>query len=49
VNRKTGSLLAAILTIAEVPTAAQWLNVPTKPVSETHLALKEAGGGFGVI
>ena len=49
VNRKTGSLLAAILTIAAMPAAAQWLNVPTKPVLEARLAPKGAGGGFGVI
>lgn len=34
-NRKTGSLLAAILTIAAVPTAAQWLNVPAKGIPRT--------------
>jgi hypothetical protein len=28
-NRRTGSLVAAILTIATVPAAAQWLNYPT--------------------
>jgi hypothetical protein len=28
-SRRTGSLLAAILAIAAVPTAAQWLNYPT--------------------
>jgi hypothetical protein len=29
-NRRTGSLVAAIMTIAAAPAAAQWLNVPTK-------------------
>src|SRR5215469_9181742 len=28
-SRRTGSLLVAILAIAAVPTAAQWLNHPT--------------------
>ena len=34
-NQKSGWLLAAILTIAAVPTAAQWLNVPTKGIPRT--------------
>jgi hypothetical protein len=34
-NRRTGSLVAAILTIATMPAAAQWLNVPTKGVPRT--------------
>src|SRR5215471_1780902 len=34
-NRRTGSLVAAILAIAAVPTAAQWLNYPTPGVPKT--------------
>jgi hypothetical protein len=34
-SRRTGSLLAAILAIAAVPTAAQWLNYPTPSVPRT--------------
>jgi hypothetical protein len=34
-NRSTGSLVAAILTIATVPAAAQWLNVPAKGIPRT--------------
>jgi hypothetical protein len=34
-NRRTSSLAAAILTIATLPTAAQWLNVPTKGIPRT--------------
>ena len=34
-NRRTGSLVAAILVIAAVPTAAQWLNYPTAGVPKT--------------
>jgi len=34
-NRSTGSLVAAILIIATVPTAAQWLNYPTVGVPKT--------------
>src|SRR5215472_8076168 len=34
-TRRTGSLVAAILAIATVPTAAQWLNYPTPGVPKT--------------
>src|SRR6516162_9341480 len=34
-NRRTGSLVAAILAIATVPTAAQWLNYPTPGIPRT--------------
>jgi hypothetical protein len=34
-NRRTVSLVAAILPIAAVPAAAQWLNVPTKGIPRT--------------
>jgi len=34
-NRRTGSLVAAILAIATVPTAAQWLNLPTPGIPRT--------------
>jgi hypothetical protein len=34
-NRITGSLAAAILTIATLPTAAQWLNVRSKGIPQT--------------
>jgi hypothetical protein len=34
-NRRTGSLVAAMLTIATLPAAAQWLNVPTKVIPRT--------------
>ena len=34
-NRKTGSLVAAIVVIATVPALAQWLNVPTKNTPRT--------------
>jgi hypothetical protein len=34
-NRSIGSLLAAILTIATVPAAAQWLNVRAKDIPRT--------------
>jgi hypothetical protein len=34
-NRSTGSLVAAILLIATVPAATQWLNVPTKGIPRT--------------
>jgi hypothetical protein len=40
-NRRTGSLVAAILVIAAVPTAAQWLNYPTPGIPRTAL---EDGG-----
>src|SRR5215469_12176448 len=34
-NRRTGSLVAAIFVIASVPTAAQWLNYPTPGITRT--------------
>jgi hypothetical protein len=34
-NRRTGLLVAATLTVASMPAAAQWLNVPTKGVPRT--------------
>jgi hypothetical protein len=34
-SRRTGSLLAAILAIAAVPTAAQWINYPTPGIPRT--------------
>jgi hypothetical protein len=34
-NRSTGSLLAAILTIAAMPAAGQWLNYPTPGIPRT--------------
>jgi hypothetical protein len=34
-NRVTGSLVAAVLTIAVPPVPAQWLNVPTKGIPRT--------------
>jgi hypothetical protein len=34
-NRSTGSLVAAILTITAWPAVAQWLNVPTKGIPRT--------------
>jgi hypothetical protein len=34
-NRRTGSLVAAMLTLATAPAAAQWLNVPTKGIPRT--------------
>ena len=34
-NRRTGSLVAAILATAAIPTAAQWLNYPTPGVPKT--------------
>jgi hypothetical protein len=34
-KRRTGSLVAALLAIATVPTAAQWLNYPTRGVPKT--------------
>ena len=34
-NRRTGSLVAAILTIASGPITAQWLNVPTEGIPRT--------------
>jgi len=34
-NRNIGSLVGAILTIATLPAAAQWLNVPTKGIPRT--------------
>jgi hypothetical protein len=34
-NRRTGSLLAAILAIATLPTAAQWLDYPTPGIPRT--------------
>lgn len=34
-NRRTRSLIAAIFTIAAMPAAAQWLNVPTKGIPRT--------------
>ena len=34
-NRRTGSLVAAMLTIATLPGAAQWLNIPTKGIPRT--------------
>jgi hypothetical protein len=34
-NRSTGSLVAAILIIANVPATGQWLNVPTKGIPRT--------------
>jgi hypothetical protein len=34
-SRRTGSLLAAILAIASVPTAAQWINYPTPGIPRT--------------
>jgi len=35
-NRSTGSLAATILTIAALPAAGQWLNVPTKGIPRTR-------------
>jgi len=35
-NRRTGSLVAAILAIAITPAGAQWLNVPTKGIPRTQ-------------
>jgi hypothetical protein len=34
-SRRTGSLVAAILAIASVPTAAQWINYPTPGIPRT--------------
>jgi hypothetical protein len=34
-SRRTGSLVAAILVIAAVPTAAQWINYPTPGIPRT--------------
>jgi hypothetical protein len=34
-NRRTGSLVIAILTMATVPATAQWLNVPTQGIPRT--------------
>jgi hypothetical protein len=34
-NRRTSSLVAAILAIVTMPVAAQWLNVPTKGIPRT--------------
>ena len=34
-NRRTGSLLVAILAIASVPSAAQWINYPTPGIPRT--------------
>ena len=34
-NRSTGSLAAAILTIATAPALAQWLNIPTSSIPRT--------------
>src|SRR6516225_4019709 len=34
-NRRTGSIAAAIFTIALLPAEAQWLNVPTKGIPRT--------------
>ena len=34
-NRRTGLLVAAILAIAALPAAAQWLNVPSKGIPRT--------------
>jgi hypothetical protein len=34
-NRKIGSLVTAVLTIAALPSLAQWLNVPTKGIPRT--------------
>jgi hypothetical protein len=41
-NQRTGSLVAAILTIATVPATARWLNVPTKGIPRTKDG-KQAG------
>lgn len=35
-NRRIGSLLAAILTVAAVPAAAQWLHLPSKGIPRTQ-------------
>jgi hypothetical protein len=34
-NRRTGSLFAAILMVASLPATAQWLNVPIKGIPQT--------------
>jgi hypothetical protein len=34
-NRRSGSLLTAILIVPSMPAAAQWLNVPTKGLPRT--------------
>ena len=34
-SRRTGSLVAAILAIASVPTTAQWLSYPTPGIPRT--------------
>jgi hypothetical protein len=34
-NRRTGSLVAAVMLAASMPRAAQWLNVPTKGIPRT--------------
>src|SRR5215472_16542954 len=34
-NRRTGSLLTAILLVASVPAVPQWLNIPTNGIPRT--------------
>jgi hypothetical protein len=36
-NRRTGSLPAAMIAIATAPAAAQWLNIPAKGILPTKL------------
>jgi hypothetical protein len=38
-NRRTGSLVRAILTVTFVPAVGQWLNVPAKGIPQWALIL----------